>query len=268
MKFCKAIPALVLFLMSFQTSQAQEISDSTKVSLKENNIRPQNLNWQIALQKKRFPVKSLILPAFMFAYGVASLEVGGLENLNEEIKEDIYSERPHRKVNIDNYLQFAPAAAVYTLNAIGIKGKNNFRDRTMIYLLSNSILGISVSAIKRISHEMRPDGSAFTTFPSGHTAEAFASAEFLRMEYKDISPWYGIAGYAVATATGYLRMYNNRHWLSDVVAGAGVGIASTKIAYWLYPKIQQKLFKDKKMNTVLMPVYQNQSMGFALVHKF
>ena len=43
---------------------------------------------------------------------------------------------------------------------------------------------------------------------------------------------------------GFLRMYNNKHWLSDVVAGAGIGIMSTKIAYWIYPVIKRKLFID------------------------
>ena len=38
-------------------------------------------------------------------------------------------------------------------------------------------------------------------------------------------------------------MYNNRHWLTDVAAGAGIGILSTKIAYWLYPFLNSKLFK-------------------------
>jgi membrane-associated phospholipid phosphatase len=55
-------------------------------------------------------------------------------------------------------------------------------------------------------------------------------------EYKDVSIWYGISGYVVATGTGFFRMYNDRHWLTDVAAGAGIGILCTKTAYWLYPK--------------------------------
>jgi membrane-associated phospholipid phosphatase len=112
---------------------------------------------------------------------------------------------------------------------------------------------------------LRPDGSAYNSFPSGHTATAFANAEFMRMEYKDVSPWYGIAGYAVATGTGLLRMYNNKHWFNDVVAGAGFGIAGTRLAYWLYPKIQHSLFHGKSTGTVLMPTYQSGSLGFSFV---
>ena len=90
----------------------------------------------------------------------------------------------------------------------------------------------------------------------------------MRQEYKDVSPWYGIAGYAAATATGVLRLYNNKHWVGDVVAGAGIGIISTKLAYWIYPSIQRKLFKNKSMNTMILPYYQSGGGGVAMVYKF
>jgi membrane-associated phospholipid phosphatase len=67
----------------------------------------------------------------------------------------------------------------------------------------------------------RPDGSSYNS-SLGHTANAFASAEFLWQEYKDVSIWYGISGYIIASGTGVLRIYNNRHWLTDVAAGAGI----------------------------------------------
>ena len=47
-------------------------------------------------------------------------------------------------------------------------------------------------------------------------------------EYKDVSVWYGISGYIVATGTGFFRIYNNKHWLTDVAAGAGIGILIDK----------------------------------------
>lgn len=87
-------------------------------------------------------------------------------------------------------------------------------------------------------------------------------------EYKDVSPWYGIAGFATAAATAYFRLSNNEHWFSDVIAGAGFGIASTRLAYWLYPKIQHKIFRDKSVTTMVLPTYQNGSFGFELDHAF
>jgi hypothetical protein len=217
---------------------------------------------------KKFPTTSFVVPVICLAYGFSSLNNPKLKGINKEIKDEIFLENPHKKSGVDNYLQFTPAALVYGLNIAGIEGKNNLADRTMIYGMSNIILSLSVSSLKKITVIQRPDGSASSSFPSGHTAEAFASAEFLRQEYKGNSPWYGMAGYAIAAATGYMRMYNNKHWLGDVIAGAGIGIASTKISYWLYPRIKDKIFKGRATGTIVMPTYQNGSFGFSLVKNF
>lgn len=262
------IVALIVFFYSAITVNAQ-VTDPTsgKFFLPDTTAR-KKLSWQLPAHKKTFNVKSYIIPGLLIAYGITAIENDGLQKLNGEFKNEVYAEHTHKQSHIDNYLQFAPAAMVYGLDAFGIKAKHNLRDRTMLFLMSNIITNALVYSMKSISHQLRPDGSKYNSFPSGHTAEAFANAEFLRLEYKDVSPWYGVAGYAMAATTGYLRMYNNKHWLSDVVAGAGVGIVSTKLAYWLYPKIQHSLFKDKYQNTVIMPTYQNKSFGLSMVHKF
>jgi membrane-associated phospholipid phosphatase len=195
-----------------------------------------------------------------------------LQNLNGNVKDEIWDDNPHKTTKVDNYLMFGPAAAVYALNALGIHGAHNFKDRTMIFVMASAFADGSVFFVKKWAHEQRPDGSDYLSFPSGHAAQAFAAAEFMRMEYKDVSPWYGIAGYAMATATGALRMYNNKHWMSDVVAGAGVGIASTRLAYWLYPKMQHWFGKkdagDKAPVTMVMPTYNNGSFGVSYVKTF
>jgi membrane-associated phospholipid phosphatase len=81
-----------------------------------------------------------------------------------------------------------------------------------------------------------------------------------------------VAGYAVAVGSGVLRMYNNKHWLNDVVAGAGVGILSTRLAYWLYPKLKNGLLRTQKRpakgSTVLLPTYEHGALGIGLVHQF
>ena len=89
-------------------------------------------------------------------------------------------------------------------------------------------MGGTVNILKQTGNIERPDGTSKNSFSSGHTATAFMGAEFLYQEYKDISDWHDITGYIVATGTGMFRMYNNRHWLTDVAAGAGIGILSTK----------------------------------------
>lgn len=65
------------------------------------------------------------------------------------------------------------------------------------------------------------------SLPSGHTASAFGFASSLAA---DVHPlWAKIGLYALATGTAWSRVYDNKHWTSDVVAGAVVGIASAKI---------------------------------------
>ncbi|MEO5592074.1 MAG: phosphatase PAP2 family protein [Chitinophagaceae bacterium] len=227
------------------------------------------IRWNTPPQKRIFPYKQFIVPAVMVVYGVTTLHNDGLQGLNHKVKEELYTERSDKKpMHIDNFLLYSPALAVYGLNAMGIKGKHNFRDRTILYAMSELIQSAIVFPVKSMAAENRPDGSNRLSFPSGHTACAFASAEFMRQEYKDVSPWYGVAGYAAAAGTGFLRMYNNKHWLSDVAAGAGIGIISTKMAYWIYPVIKRKLFKDKDVSTVVMPVYQDGALGLGLVHHF
>lgn len=63
-----------------------------------------------------------------------------------------------------------------------------------------------------------------TSFPSGHTAAAFAVASFIQQIYKD-KIWVGLLSYGIATGVGLSRIYENEHWPSDVLIGAAVGLA-------------------------------------------
>ncbi len=207
----------------------------------------------------------LIVPSAMIAYGFIALNNPSLKNLNHSTKSEILEDHPRFNSGVDNIMQYTPTAAVYILNAAGIHGAHNFRDRTIILGIAAVLTAGTTRILKTSTAEERPDGSNNLSFPSGHTSNAFMGAEFLYQEYKDVSPWIGIAGYAMATATGAMRMYNNRHWLSDVVAGAGIGILGTKAAYWIYPFVQRKLFPGKK-DMVVLPYYNAEwkSMGLSL----
>ncbi|WP_448634692.1 hypothetical protein [Pedobacter panaciterrae] len=123
-----------------------------------------------------------------------------IRRLDYSTKDELQEDHPLFAAHADDYMQFAPAAAVYGLNLLGIKGKHSLLDATGLYVLSSAIMGGSVTALKKATHRLRPNGSGYTSFPSGHTANAFAAAEFLKQEYKDVSPWYGYAGYTVAIA--------------------------------------------------------------------
>ncbi len=246
----------IICSLSFCARAQQNMSDSFAVK----TLRPDPPTQQSAWKTYR-------IPAFLFVYGYVAFHSDPLLDFDQDLQRAIWVDHPHSVVHIDNYLEFAPGAAVYALNFVGIKGAHNFVDRSGIYLISNIILASTVTAVKSWTKRERPNMAGDFSFPSGHTAEAFASAEFMRMEYQNVSPWYGVAGYAMALTTGYLRMYNNKHYFSDVVAGAGVGIASTHLAYWLYPKIK-KIFvpHQKRDDNVLLPFYQDKVVGVHWVY--
>jgi len=213
--------------------------------------------------RKPIKIKSFIIPAVLISYGIFSLSINSIKNLDYSTKAELQEDHPLFANHADNYMQFAPMIAVYGLNLSGVKGNNGILDQTSLYFLSFSIMGLSTAGVKRIVDRPRPDGSNNYSFPSGHTASAFASAEFLSQEYQNTFPWIGYAGYSVAAATGILRMYNNRHWFSDVVAGAGFGIASTKIAYLIYPHLKKLILGKQSMRYSMVPTYSQGSMGIA-----
>lgn len=196
--------------------------------------------YQVAASKG-IPAKAVIVPGVLTAYGFAALKWEALKSVDRKIQRRIWANNPHRPLHLDNFLQFGPGLAVYGLNAAGVHGRHNFRDRTIIYVVANGIMGAVVFSLKKGINARRPDGSGNDGFPSGHTSTAFAGAEFMAQEFRAVSPWYGVAGYAMATGTGFLRVYNNKHWFSEVATGAGIGILAGKLAYWLYPFIERKL---------------------------
>ncbi|MBL3655959.1 phosphatase PAP2 family protein [Fulvivirga sediminis] len=178
------------------------------------------------------------------------------------IAEERNENMPNFRVHVDDYLQYAPAAVVYGLNLAGVKGKNNFGDRTAILLKSELIMMAIVFPSKELTHHQRPDGSNHQSFPSGHTAQAFAAATFLHKEYGHLSPLYSIVAYASATAVGALRVMNNKHYTSDVLVGAGVGILATNLAYLTHQYRWSGRRKSKSKSTLsVMPVYKNKSLG-------
>ncbi|OCA73911.1 phosphatase PAP2 family protein [Chryseobacterium arthrosphaerae] len=224
------------------------------------------------IQKNKLNYKTLIIPAALIGYGVAGLAMDNLKNLNSSTRTEINEHQPAR-IKLDNYTQYAPAAMVYGFNAIGIKGKHNLRDRTIIYASSQLIVAAFTMPLKYIVKEERPDGSNTLSFPSGHSATAFSSAQFMFREYKDTHFWLSLSGYPLAIFTAVYRMLNDKHWLGDVVAGAGFGILSTELAYWLFPRIDTLLLgKNKPKNaltsTMVMPFYQNKTVGIGIVKTF
>ena len=146
------------------------------------------------------------------------------------------------KTGIDDYSQYFGPAMTVGLKLAGYEGRSDWPRLLASAGMSYGIMALLVNGIKYTAKEMRPDGSQANSWPSGHTATSFVGATLLHKEYGlTRSPWFSVAGYGVATATGVMRVLNNRHWVSDVMSGAGIGILSTELGY----AIGDLLFKGK-----------------------
>ena len=141
---------------------------------------------------------------------------------------------PSYKNVMDDYIQFVPAWAALGMNMFGYKGRSSF-DRLFVSAgFSYAFMGAFVNGIKYTAKEMRPDGSSANSFPSGHTATSFVSATIMHKEYGQTkSAWWSVGAYGIATLTGVMRTLNNRHWISDILVGAGIGIISTDLGYMM-----------------------------------
>ena len=171
------------------------------------------------------------------------------------------------KTGIDDYTQFFGPAMVVGLKLGGYEGRSDWPRLLASAGMSYLIMAALVNSIKYSAKEMRPDGSTANSWPSGHTATAFVGATLLHKEYGlTRSPWWSVAGYGVATATGVMRVLNNRHWISDVMSGAGIGILSGELGYALCDLLfKQKglLRNDLELNSE-NPTFFSISMGAGL----
>ncbi|MCF0043577.1 phosphatase PAP2 family protein [Dyadobacter fanqingshengii] len=177
-----------------------------------------------------------------------SLALAGLVaqgKISRHFQEKIHAQYPNFHSKADEFLPYAPGVISLGLASAGVKGKHKLGDQVILALLSNIIAQGVTQSLKRVIKYPRPDQSDYYSFPSGHTTTAFANATILHEEYGQRSVLYSIGGYGAATAVGGLRILNNKHWLADVLMGAGVGIGATKALYISYPWLQQTVRRMK-----------------------
>ena len=252
-------------LLEGQTNDSEAVRNTSFLHRLRDTVKAQ---FNTPLTPKPLGWKAVVIPVTLISYGTLSVASPWFDDA-DLLGQRLATSSKNRTTSIDDYTAFSGPVAVFGLNLAGVRGKNNAVDATMLYVLSYSVGRVLTRPTKKITERARPDSSNNFSFPSGHTSNAFIGAEFLRQEYKDVSPWIGAGGYALAILTGYLRMYNNKHWFSDVVAGAGVGILSTRISYWAYPKLKNAISGRSAAGTTMMiPTWQDRTIGICLVHRF
>ncbi len=171
-----------------------------------------------------FRPTQLILPAALITSGAIGIN-------RQWVKWD-----GHHALSFDDYLQYLPAAAYPTLDYLGLNAKHNLRDRLATEITAYAIAVATSFTLKHTIDERRPRYNEYDSYPSGHTIKAFTGAELIRIEYGN---WAGLAAYATAGTVATMRIYNGRHWLNDLLTGAGIGILSARAAYWMLPLYQR-----------------------------
>lgn len=261
----RGLRCILLFtFLSAQVDAQNAVGAAEKDSVKSLTTIPDSI------KPLKSTFRAFIAPAAFITYGALSFALPPVRQIDYSIHNEMTQHYAGFKSTVDNYLQYAPTATVYMLNLAGVRGKNSLVDQTILIVLSEAIFYGTTALLKSGTNRLRPDGSNRLSWPSGHAGNAFTSAEFMAQEYSGRSPWFGVAAYSFATTTAVLRVYNDKHWFSDIIAGAGFGIIATKAAYYIYPAIRNKIFKidTDKGSALLLPTFRNGALGMAFTATF
>ncbi|MDR0711000.1 MAG: phosphatase PAP2 family protein [Prevotellaceae bacterium] len=205
----------------------------------------------------RFPYKQQITPTILIAAGTVAICAG---------KEELIRYMPQTNITVDNYLQYAPMLGMYAADIAGVKAQNSVWDQTKYLIFSQLACALVVQTLKYTVREQRPNKGAYNSFPSGHTSVAFVGATVMYHEFKSTNRILAYSGFFVATAVGVLRQTNRKHYISDVLAGAGIGMLSANLIYYFKPLKAWQPF-SKSNNFSLLPYYNGESAGLSLTVK-
>ncbi len=199
----------------------------------------------------KFTPRQLILPGSLIAVGAVAIATPPLKQARKWVNREIGI---HRCDPYDDVIQYLPGAGYLFLDFAGVRSRRPFVDRVIVGATGAIIAAALTRGTKLCVNERRPTGSSLSSFPSGHSATVFFGAELLRLDY---GPLVGAAGYVVASGVGVMRILNGRHWLNDVLAGAGIGILSARAAEWLLPFNRRWLGLDRRRGeaALLIPTY-------------
>lgn len=218
-----------------------------------------------SISKKNLKVKHFIVPVVLIS--------GGLLMRDPELKQEVYDYhnnilKNNYKFKGDDFLQCVPTILAATGNFIGFKSEHSFLQMATNHGLSVSISGVIARILKVSINDKRPEMFEVRSFPSGHTTTVFNAATLLFLEFKDSNFWYASSGYAFAVATGFFRVANNKHWVADVLAGAGLGMTTAYIVHYWNPNIIKYVDKvikiPEKLKTALItyPIINESHYGF------
>lgn len=232
----------------------------------DNRTQPtDSVQQKMPVVEYRFKPTSLILPASLITVGAIGASVDGMKDYHLFSRKDSV-----KRIHIDDYMEWGMLGWVFVCDLMG-KEKHNWVDQLCLVAMAEGFNAGMTRSLKYIVNEKRPDGGPYS-FPSGHTANAFLGAHIAYKEFKDSNPWLAYSGYALATFVACSRVYNNRHWVADVVAGAGFGVLSVELAYLAYFPIRNAIARavNKKSSNrlVVSPSFSPDGGGFYMSYRF
>lgn len=213
----------------------------------------------------KLTIKKMILPASFITAGLVLRTPAWRDDMLQFKKKVFGTDFNFRG---DDYFQFVPVAQTLLGNSLGFKSKHGYAQIVTNELVSNMMMAAIVYGIKNTVKDDRPDDSALNSFPSGHTATAFNNAMINYLEFKDSNKWYAYSGFLFATATGVLRVANNKHFPGDVAAGAGIGMATALVVHYWSPFRWDEKQKNKKLSYIIYPAINNSSYGIGYIANF
>ena len=220
-----AVALLLSGLPAYAQLPATAPSDTTK---KYENPKGMSSPGNASFFKSKL-FKAVAIPAVLITYGAITAQ--GDAGINHSERAFVQKQFRPVSTGFDNTLIIVPYFELGLVALAGVQSRNDRINTLLIIAKGEAIMLASTFAVKYLRGEARPDGSDNLSFPSGHTAQAFLAASIVHTEFRDKSQWYGVGAYTIATSVAALRMINDKHWQSDVVAGAGFGILSAHLAY-------------------------------------
>lgn len=220
-------PAVVL------RAQTPSPTPSLEHEFFKNILRDQKAIWTAPFHLERRDMKWVIPAGVGFMALVTTDRITG---------DDIFTS--NRQVRVSQDVSYA--GSVYGLGAVATtfyligRKKDNYRARETGLLSAEALIDgmLASGAVKIVTQRARPiagnERSEFfdggSSFPSGHSTQAWAVAAVIASEYKD-RPAVQIAAYGIASAVSVARFTVKKHYLSDVVAGSALGFGIGRFVY-------------------------------------
>ncbi len=169
---------------------------------------------------------------------------------DEQIQKYFVSHQSETVGNLSKYLfepfgRFAPVIIGGFYLGGRLAKDNRLAGTSLTAAKALVVSSVCANIVKQLTHRHRPyqdeipdhanwDGPfsdiEYNSFPSGHSTAAFSMATVFAMEYSE-TIWIPVLAYTLATGTAISRLYDNKHWASDVVIGSALGFVTGRFMW-------------------------------------